>query len=346
MGLFSLFKKKKKTNDYAKQLTSNVVKSMKQISDSNYTPPDIDVVLNQKLDNGLFPGEIVLINWLDNRVEPLTFPKYFEYKYGLNASLATNKLLKNGLIEYGSNSNALQGYKVADLKEMLINKNLPTSGKKADLIKRLASNMNDDEMNNLPKSYIVTDLGVKTIKTYEYIIKSHSDRYFPTAEAILFKKSNPMYKTYGDLKWAYLNRELNIHNSKKRYGLLRNVFLARADQLHSENKHIDALSNLIAVQIIDCSGLGNSPYSPYYENVMIAPGILTKFEQYNHFVTDAEYSISFDGAVRLLHMLNAWGFLKQDDLDYLKKELRKPNKTKLEKYFSKFKKYTVKRILN
>lgn len=129
MGIFDFFRKKKEVNKYSKQLTSNVVKSMKKSSKASYSGPTIDPILKKKLNNGLLPGEIILINWINNRVEPLSFPRYFTNKYDINPNRKVKHLLKEGYIQQGNSANSLKGLKVIDLKEKLAVKNLPTSRK-------------------------------------------------------------------------------------------------------------------------------------------------------------------------------------------------------------------------
>lgn len=341
MGLFNLFKKKKTVDQYSKQSTSNAVKSIKQSSKSNYSPSDINPILKKKFNNDLLPGEIILINWLDNRVEPLNFPKYFTSQYGVNPNSGLKQLLKDSYIQQGGYTHSLKGYKVAELKEKLAVKGLATTGKKLDLAERLSEHLTDAEKTSLPFSYEATALGGEMLKEYNYIIMSHSDKHFPTVDAILFKAQQPSLGSYNDLKWSYLNQELNKHFINFNRGPLRNTFLAMGEQLYYEYKPLDALTFYICVQIIDCSGISSSDIY-YYENILFAPGIIEMIKKCNHLAIVSDYTICFDRAVDTLRGLRSKGFVTSKDLKFLKQELRYPRITVLKEYFSKYKKYTIK----
>lgn len=343
MGIFSLFKKKKKGTNFSKQLTSNVVKSMKQSSNISYEPPSIDPLLKSKLEIGLSPGEILLIKWLDNKVEPLSFPKYFTMQYGLNPARSLKHLAKIGYIQNGDRESALKAYKVAELKEKLEVKNLPVSGKKAELIQRLSDNLTDAEISSLPVSYALTQSGRDALKSYDYIIQSHSDRYFPVVDAILFKSEFPSAVSYGDLKWSYLNQKLNINIIDNNYKSARFVLLGMAEQLYYENKPMDALAFYLSVQILDCTGISGNVH--YYENISFAPGILEAIKKCNHLISDDQYETCFNRAVDMLRGMRNKGFVTSQDLLFLKHELRKPRITVLKQHFSKYKKYTIKHQL-
>lgn len=340
MGVFDFIKRMMKQNNKSYESFTNVPVTVNIKSKVSVTSQDIDPVMKKKLDCGLLPGEVILINWINGKVEPLNFPKYFHFQYGIDANQRYKSLIIGGYISSGDYSVSLNKLKVAELKEKLNKKELPVSGKKAELVERLSSNLTELETNKLPKSYILSKIGHEIINEYDYIVKAHSDRHFSVSDAILYKNKNPQIKNYSNLKWSYLNSKLNEYQRAETYGLLRNVYFARAEQLHQEDKPIDALANLLTVQIIDCTGLSNGPSKPYYENIMFAPGIFDRLVKYNSLVTEEEYEECFDRALNFLKSMKSKGFVTTADLQFLKKELRKPNEKSLVKYFSKYKKYS------
>lgn len=151
---------------------------------------------------------------------------------------------------------------------------------------------------------------------------------------------------YEDLKWTFLNNEQLQQSINEDYGLYRNTLLAMSEQLEKENKILDAISFLLCVQIIDCMGVGNSfkNRKPYYENIMVAPGIINRLNKYNQIIDDADYKTAFSQSIRRLNGLKTNGLLTKEDLKFLEKELRNPKQSTIEKYFKKYENYTLENV--
>lgn len=52
-----------------------------------------------RLDNGLLPGHIYLLYWLDKQKKEKEFPGYFEYSYGIDANAEADNLQQWGLLD-------------------------------------------------------------------------------------------------------------------------------------------------------------------------------------------------------------------------------------------------------
>ncbi|HEV6974384.1 TPA: SAP domain-containing protein [Streptococcus pneumoniae] len=93
-------------------------------------PVNIPIIENTKEnDNSLQIGDIILLYWIENSLHD-DFPAYFEYDYHINPQLHRNKLISMGMLEFQKSQKSLFKLKVIELKEILKNESLPTSGKK------------------------------------------------------------------------------------------------------------------------------------------------------------------------------------------------------------------------
>lgn len=101
--------------------------------------------------------------------------------------------------------------------------------------------------------------------------------------------------------------------------------------------------------LLDCSGLGDDfEYygKPFYENIMIAPGILKDLKKLNDELSDAEYDSAFKQAVSFLSKQNLHGFLTDTDIHFLHGELSKPSVSNIENHFKIYKKHSIDKDLN
>ncbi|MGX7395649.1 SAP domain-containing protein [Carnobacterium mobile] len=243
MGIFSTFKSLFKNDSNSKDTTGEV------------TINEIDPILTKKTTIGLTPGEIILLDWCNGTLEHKLFPQYFKYNYDVDGRKSVKKLINQEFLEYGSYNNQLESLKVKELKEILANNNLTSTGKKADLIEKIIESA--IKVNDLPNTYSLTFKGRETVRDYEHIILAHKDKYFDVSNAIFYKNKLPYPYGYGDLKWAYLGTQTLEHTKNKEFGLLRNTYLAKADHLDKEKKYLNALSQYIVVVLLDASGLTN-----------------------------------------------------------------------------------------
>src|SRR5699024_11279439 len=83
----------------------NMMPSKRITTTSNITSKsDIKLVYKQKLSNGLYPGEIVLLDWLINKTTNVNYPGYFYFRYGIDAPRSAKKLIKRSYLTDGSRS--------------------------------------------------------------------------------------------------------------------------------------------------------------------------------------------------------------------------------------------------
>lgn len=67
--------------------------------DSMFPPRLVKKEDLQYYDDGLLPGHIYLIYWLNKQKSTIKYPVYFEFEYGINPQFARNQLFEHGFID-------------------------------------------------------------------------------------------------------------------------------------------------------------------------------------------------------------------------------------------------------
>lgn len=279
MGFFDLFKRKKPE-----------IKVTTTISVNN----EINPVYKQRLGNGLLPGEIVLLEWLNGKTIDTKPPGYFEYTFGLNATKSRNSLIEEGYLKEASPKDSLKSLKVNELKNILKENELKVSGNKSNLITRIQESLSDEETKKYIQqtSLVLTELGENTLVEYYYIVPAHKqgskDGVYDVATAIEFVKNfKGDYKPpNGDISWTLFQKDFLKNQRNGNFGLARNNIHSMASQLYRENKLQDSLLHYLRVCIMDVSGLGNGSLN-HPDITMMAPGIISK-------VVDIKEAINID----------------------------------------------------
>lgn len=136
----------------------------------------IDSILTSPLANGLFSGEVILLNWLVGKQISANFPVYFYYQYGLtDTQKSAQSLVARGFLCPAAPENTLTYLKVVGLKAILKQHHLTISGKKATLIQRIQTNLNTtDYSSELPDGILqLSTEGQAVIDEYSDLIKAH-----------------------------------------------------------------------------------------------------------------------------------------------------------------------------
>src|SRR5690625_8017143 len=111
MGFFSFLKR---------WFTSSQTSSRENKKSGRSKPKSTSVTSNQEihpiylkpLPNGLLPGEVVLLDWLDGKVMDGHFSGYFSYTYGLDPKKSAVKLQREGLMIEADPVESLATFKV------------------------------------------------------------------------------------------------------------------------------------------------------------------------------------------------------------------------------------------
>lgn len=261
MGLFDFLKKKKKTQAVSEpisEVTTTVagVRKRHHHEDEYYTTKVHEgtvfersvITFEQRKktcipsERGLYVAEILLLEYCTygNYPEPKNeYPSFWWFQYGIRDVTAALKSLEDrGFIRFGLPKDAVAGWKVTELKELLQKYDLPTTGKKVDLVTRVQETVPDNvllKMGVEPK-YMLTELGKNELEDNAYVPYMHKrpntttedDRFGKqfnvwSINKALGRESKSNWKLVVDRMESEIQKEREKHN----------------DQLMEELKKID-----------------------------------------------------------------------------------------------------------
>ncbi|WP_241489866.1 SAP domain-containing protein, partial [Streptococcus pneumoniae] len=177
--------------------------NLKQNNHNRDTNSDCNNFYLNKLECGLTPGQLILIDWTQKTGRNYNFPRYFKYSLQIDPESTHNQLYKLG---YFTKNKTLSYLKVVELKTILSKHNLATSGKKAELITRIINNINVDKL-DIPFEFKLTKEAQNLIIEHSDYIKAYYDKDI-SMEDYCKEKNNISFKaTFGDIKWSLLNKQ-------------------------------------------------------------------------------------------------------------------------------------------
>lgn len=220
MGLFNFFrnKKPKKRRSAAKQAVNVTV------SYHEYTPAELRQQQYDKIEevrklqeesipsrNGLLPHEILMLSYAakySNNQD--CFPRFWTYEYAVqNPSDLLKKLEREGFIREGTAIESLSWLTLPSLKSILSEQGLKTSGKKADLIDRIKSDVPQSviESNVSERHYVLTALGEAELKENAYVASMHNKDYGVSVWDVNKALRGGSSERWRDAVWGELNCE-------------------------------------------------------------------------------------------------------------------------------------------
>lgn len=195
MGLFDFFKKQKPVASKQEPSKYAVPEADKKYyqNDSYYTdvafagtPFEKKVITIEERkktaipsETGLYPAEILLLEYCSYGTYPGPkngYPGFWWFEYGIRDVGAVLKSLEDrGYIVFAAAKDSLNNFTMPQLKEMLSAKNLPTTGKKADLVMRVAEVFSEAELlgTGIQIKYMLTELGKRELSENEYVPYMH-----------------------------------------------------------------------------------------------------------------------------------------------------------------------------
>ena len=304
--------------------------------------------------NGLYPHEIAMLAEAERiSTDSKEFAQKWKYNYYIDDPQSVlHSLFERGFIKKSDLESALKRTKMDDLKSVLREHDCKVSGKKAELIERLLSNLDHGYLERRfpERYYVLTDLGRGELEQNEYIMKSKINVW--EMNRLLHK--NPS-KSYRDITWSLFNEWSEKNFKDYNWGLYRNDRLTMYEFLMEENKIQPAFALLSEVIYYDLSGLSNGSCKYYnqdilvqmeiercyennfpYKNSMatIAPGVLS-------YLSDMKEDFSWSTDELRKHLISAFGkfnairhlFTKEECADIAIAELEE-NTEKLENIYS------------
>ncbi|MCM1565858.1 MAG: SAP domain-containing protein [Dehalobacter sp.] len=272
MGFFDFFKKNKiKLNEPEEKEHSEVFQNKSEIKNNTKLIVNgeeiipVEVYLEKAIPSqeGLYPHEILLLDYAHTYMtDNQRFQGFWLYHYGVTKPEDVLKsLLTRGFLELGDIKNILENKTIPVLKEELKKQGLKTTGKKADIIKRLLKEGNREELelSFSERMYRLTTKGQDELDKNAYVpyIHRHPNYGLDIWSLNILVNQHPK-NLYMDKIWNHFNEQSNYYYSKHEFGLYRNVRLNMYEILIEENKTDKAFQFLAEVIYFDLSGLDNS----------------------------------------------------------------------------------------
>lgn len=187
---------------------------------------------------------------------------------------------------------ALELFKLPDLKDMLRELNLPVSGKKAVLIERILENAEEGFLNaHVPeKVYKLSSKGSAFLHAHDAYVQIHKNKNWGISWQEYDRYAKPG-QDYLTTMWIIFNTQLK--NSKPEES--RSLYYYLYSILLEQGKRSDALEMLLKVLYLDMSGIHAKTMFDMYRQkfytrkqlkeyadvaVMLAPGIIHPLEKF------------------------------------------------------------------
>lgn len=291
---------------------------------------------------GLLPGEVILLFWLENKTAEERIPIYFKDYYLIKVNSAKQKLLAKNLVTYGISENSLNALKVEELKSILRQYTLSTTGKKNELINRVVSNIPLSKL-SLKKTYSLSDSGKQITKKYSQFIKAHRDKDITLDQFLNVSRRFPEYMDYNKIKWIYFSEEEMRNLNDSNYSLFGMAKRRKYQIMLEKNEYQKALVEYMVMVMIDFSGLYNS-MEEYLKPVYLP----TRYGRDHQPVllliqnlTQEEINKAFESAKIEFQRIKHPSFIGGKELKLLLEAFNTGDFTKIESHMKKYENYTT-----
>lgn len=274
MSIFNFFKKKRpvesKTDEHSIPEVPLIYAKKEALPSEadDVVPATVRIKTAILSKHGLYPYEILMLDYAASfYTEDNNFQGFWWYRYGVKSVMeGLRSLLERGFLRIGDLQSAIEKENATVLKEELKKRGLKTTGKKAELVKRLLEEASYEELNLrfTRRTYQLTELGNQALAEESYVPyihrHQHEDLDIWSLNRIVH---TPPKMSYRDKIWGYLNKRSMEHAAARNFGLYRNCRYHMHLFLMEEKRSKDALAMLTEVVFYDLSGLGNG-YDPQY----------------------------------------------------------------------------------
>lgn len=130
-------------------------------------------------EQGLYVAEILLLDYCSKGTYPGPkngYPGFWWFEYGIrDVGAALRSLESRGFIEYSPIKECIRSLTMPQLKEILAKYDLPTTGKKADLLHRVHESVSEEDLLDagVEQKYRLTQKGYHELQQNEYIPYMH-----------------------------------------------------------------------------------------------------------------------------------------------------------------------------
>lgn len=187
------------------------------------------------------------------------YPRYlFDDCNIQNAPKFHKEMIEQGYLATPSPADTLSSFKVTELKEILKENGLPSTGKKDALVQSILENVPNEKLVRLVPSnqYVLSEFGKQYVDAHDDYIKLHNHRAWDisAAEYDAEKAATPNMR-FNDICWRIFNRRITqTQEIREHRNIYYNMFLLTKE----EGKNKTALDMLLRVLYIDVSGATNS----------------------------------------------------------------------------------------
>lgn len=210
------------------------------------------------------------------------YPQYFYFRFGIKDPVDFHKkMIQDGYFAKADDMATIGSLNTDRLKKILKDNDLPTTGRKADLVKRICESVDINGL-GIDTVFIPTSKGLKHLEEFGFVANLSKynislEEYEDQANRIKAKTTNP-----NDVIWGLLNKYFAIHSNEQNYGLARCDQLNMARVLIDESRFSDALFHLIIVLYYDTSGRGNGSRD-LLDDVVVYSGVTSLVRRYNSY---------------------------------------------------------------
>ncbi len=242
----------------------------------NATPPPAKQVISSEY------AQTVFLWCVGRKATPVMkrdeYPKYLFYDCNIQNSPKYHlEMIKSGYLVPSPMAENLASLKLSELKEILQNNGLSTSGKKADLIKSIIESVPAQALTSLfpEEKYVLSDLGKAFLDAHDdYIkLKEHQNWQISIAEYDAAKGNN---KSFYDVCWGILNRRLTGIDNLTDH---RNIYYSMFTLLKEEGDKKNALAMLLRVLYYDVNSLSSGYLNSYLQGYIKKKEFLDKAAQ-------------------------------------------------------------------
>ena len=210
------------------------------------------------------------------------YPSYLFYDCNIqNASKYHKEMIQEGYLEPAPIADNLATLKLPELKEILQKNGLSTSGKKADLISSIITNIPEKTLSSMfpEKKYILSDKGKAFLEeNADYVkLKEHQNWQISPAEYDAAKGSNSRFY---DVCWGILNSRIRRADNLVDH---RNIYYNMYSLLKEEGKNQNAMEMLLRVLYYDVNSLSSGYLNSYRQGYISKREFLEKASQEVYF---------------------------------------------------------------
>ena len=281
MGIFDSFKKQPNVNFNISMSTPASFEEQRNIEAKNNHLLDESCYRSK---NGLKVSEVLLLEYTKRGNYPNPqggYQNFWWFDYGINnVGQVLNLLKQRGFIRFRTPFEMLETLKVTQLKEILSGLDLPTKGKKEELIERIIQANDVSVLNGYIKAlkYTLTELGEKELLENAYVPYMHSHKNIGLTVWEMNKLIHQQKRPFRDIIWGYFNQQIQNFKLPAETGLYRNHRLTMGDFVFEEKRYHEALREYILVCYYDVV---------YYHSFsgfdsigdLLSPGILERIKK-------------------------------------------------------------------